>query len=593
MVTAEVSDATRRWTRNKSDELAIANGAFFDIDRGAYAVWWIERYCKLYEGENAGEPLILRSGCEQLFDFEFPIMLPWDEGGRELSLRREEIYSKYLADGNAPDWQYECTMRMFGWAKYSDRWERSIRRFREASIWIPKKQKKTPTLASWGVYLTCGDGEQGQKCFACAKDGTQAAISMDHAIAMIEQSPELMSECKTHKNERSIYHIPTRSKYKPMSSTGERNKQAKEGINGSILIDETHVVDRDLVGRISRAGISRSEPMRIEVSTAGNNPDCYGKERQDYARLVQSGIEKDDRLFVGIYGAPQDLSDRDLAADPIKYGKMANPAWGHTAHEEEFLADYNNSKKSISELARFKMYRLNIWSNTENQWLRLDDWCDCISQMKLEDFEKKRASIGMDLSKTRDMSALGISIPVGDVCFQACKLWITRQYAEDHKDQVDFLKWEGRELTIIDGDTIDQNLIRAEFEKISSLLDVLILVYDSTYAFEFTEWCEKKFPKIKQVEYPQSYSAMEQPIDDFEAAVRDKKLQIEDNRCLTWQAGHCSVKENDKGHRILKKPKRNDYRKIDGMVASVMSYWGTKHLPKSSSVYRRRGVLTA
>ena len=588
-----MDDVTNRWMRNKSDEGAVKRGSYCDVERGAFTVWWIERYCKLYEGEHAGEPLILRSGCEHLFDFDFPVMLPWDEGGRELSLRREEIYSKFKADGNHVDWQYECTMRMFGWAKHSDRWERDVRRFREASIWIPKKQKKTPTLASWGVYLTCGDSEPGQKCFACAKDGTQAGISMDHAIAMIEQSPELMAECKTHKNEKSIYHIPSRSKYRPLSSSGERNKDAKEGINGSILVDETHVVDRDFINIISRAGISRSEPFRIEVSTAGKYPDGYGKERQDYARLVEKGIETDDGLFVAIYEAPQDLSDKELAADPIKYGKMANPAWGHTAHEEEYTSDYNNSKKSISELARFKMYRLNIWSNAENQWLRMDDWADCIAEIKLEDLEGRKAAIGMDLSRTRDMSALGISIPTGETTFQACKLWITRKYAVDHKDQVDFAKWEGRELTIIEGDTIDQNLIRTEFEKLCELLEVMVLVYDQTYAFEFSEWCEKKFPKVKQIEYPQSYSAMEQPIDDFEAAIREHKLQIEENRCLTWQAGHCSVKENDKGHRILKKPKRNDYRKIDGMVASVMSYWGTKHLPKSSSVYRRRGVLTA
>ena len=583
---------TDRWIRNKSDENAVLNGCYFDIERGAYTVWWIERYCKLYEGEQAGEPLILRSGCEHLFDFEFPIMLDWDSGGRELSIKREQIYSDFLHSGNHVDWQYECTMRLFGWARKSEKWKRDIRRFREASIWIPKKQKKSPTLASWGTYLTCGDGESGQKCFACAKDGSQAGISMDHAIAMIEQSPELSLECKTHKNEKSIYHLPTRSKYRPLSSAGERNKQAKEGINGSILIDETHVVDRDFINIISRAGISRSEPLRIEVSTAGNNPDSYGKERQDYARLVESGSEKDDTLFVAIYEAPQDLSDRELAEDPVKYGKMANPAWGHTANEEEYLSDYSRSKKSISELARFKMYRLNIWSNTENQWLVMDNWLDCISELKLTDFEKKKASIGGDFSKTRDMSALGISIPVGDTTFQSVKLWVTRQYALDHKEQVDFFKWEG-DLTIIDGDVIDQNYIRSEFERLSELLDVQIFVYDATYAFEFTEWMEKKFPRIKQVEYPQSYSAMEAPIDDFEAAVRDGKLQIEDNKCLTWQAGHCAIKENDRGHRILRKPKRNDYRKIDGMVASVMSYWGTKHLPKSSSVYRRRGVLTA
>jgi phage terminase large subunit-like protein len=588
---------TKQWIRNKSDEMAVENGSFFDLSCGAFTVWWIERYCKLYEGEWAGKPLTLRSGCEHLFDFEYPIMQPWEEGGEELSIRRSEIYSQWIADGNTPDWQYECTMRMFGWQKFSETWKRNIRRFREASIWVPKKQKKSPTLGAWGVFLTCGDSEPGQKCFACAKDGTQAAISMDHAIAMIEQSPELMLECKTHKNEKSIYHIPTRSKYKPLSSSGESNKNAKEGINGSILVDETHVVDRDFINIISRAGISRSEPYRIEVSTAGNNPDGYGKERQDYARLVQSGTEQNDGLFVAIYEAPQSLTDSELAKDPVKYGKMANPAWGHTAHEEEFLADYNNSKRSISELSRFKMYRLNIWSNTANQWLRMDEWNDCGSEEKLEveSFHGRKASIGMDLSLTRDMSALVCSIPIDDkICYLTPRMWITQEYADRNKELVDFYQWQrSNELTIVDGDTIKPQLIRDEFTRLVELLDVCVFVYDKTYASEFVDWVEEKYPKIIQIDYPQQSAAMEKPIDDFEAAVREKRLLHDGNRCLTWQAGHCSVHENFKGHRILKKPKRNDYRKIDGMVASVMAYWGTKHLPKRSSVYRRRGVLTA
>lgn len=591
-----IDEITKKWMRNRSDELAVENGYRFDVERGAFTVWWIERYCKLYEGEWAGTPLVLRSGCEDLFDFDHPIDLQWEEGGKELSIRRAEIYADWLAAGNVPDWQYECTMRMFGWTHFSDRWKRNVRRFREASIWVPKKQKKSPTLAAWGVYLTIGDGEQGQKCFACAKDGTQASISMDHAIAMIEQSPELLSDCKIHRNEKSIYHIPSKSKYKPLSSSGERTQQTKEGLNGSILVDETHVVDRELINIISRAGISRSEPFRIEVSTAGNNPDGYGKERQDYARLVQSGNERNDSCFVAIYEAPQSLSDSELEKDPIKYGKMANPAWGHTAHEEEYLADYSQSKRSIAELARFKMYRLNIWSNTANQWLKLDEWLNCKSEetIDFESFPERKCSIGMDLSLTRDMSALSVSIPMGDMAFLIPRMWITQAYAEQYKDQIDFFEWQrSGELTIVPGDTIKPAMIRDEFSRISELLEIAVLVYDKTYATEFTEWVEEKHSKVLQVEYPQYSSAMEKPIDDFEAAVREGKIQHDGNRCLTWQAGHCSVAENFKGHRLLKKPKRNDYRKIDGMQASVMSFWGCKHIPKKDSVYRRRGVLMA
>jgi phage terminase large subunit-like protein len=585
---------TQLWMRNRSDDLAVENGCWFDVEVGAYVVWWIERYCKLYEGEWAGEPVLLRSGNPEV---DQRIELEWDEGGREASIKRAEIYAEWIASGEAqPDWQYECTMRMFGWQRFSQRWQRAVRRFNQAVVFIPKKQKKSPTLAAWGVYLTCGDGEQGGNTSCGAKDGNQAGISMRHALLMVEQSQELREVCKINQNEKSIEHLPSRSKYKPLSSANERTQKSKEGINGNILIDELHVCDRALIEIISRAGISRAEPMHIEVSTAGNNPDGYGFERQTYARAVLSGAEHNDQMFVAIYEAPQNLTDEELAKDPIKYGKMANPAWGHTAHEEEYLADYNQSRQSLRSLAIFKMYRLNIWQHTASQWLQMDKWVSCAERLNLEDYAGKFAAAGLDLSKTRDMSALAICIPQGGKNLLFPFIWVTEAAIERYRAKVKFEEWiQSGQLFMCEGDTIQEWRIREQFVDIAKLLKLQVLVKDRALAQDFEDWVEDKYPKITQIDYPQNAAMMEKPIDDFEAAVTEGSLTHCNNLCLNWQAGHATVTENGKGCRIIAKPKRDDYRKVDGMVAAVMAMWGTKQLPKqvNGEKYRRRGVLTA
>jgi len=110
---------TLAWVRNRSDELAVDNGCQFDPERADAACDWIERYCRLYEGSN--RPLLLA------------------------------------------DWQREATMRMFGWVRWSDRLQRWIRRFTRASIWIPKKNGKTPTAAAWALYLLAGEANPGRK----------------------------------------------------------------------------------------------------------------------------------------------------------------------------------------------------------------------------------------------------------------------------------------------------------------------------------------------------------------------------------------------------------------------------------------------
>jgi phage terminase large subunit-like protein len=214
---------------------------------------------------------------------DLPIFDEWEEGGQDRSFERAMIYAERFAGGDPVDWQYECTMRCFGWVHHSDRWKREVRRFRKSLIGVAKKNKKTPTEASWGLYLLAGDGEQGQKVFLGAKDGTQAAIAADHAIAMVEASDELSAECKVNKNLRRITYGPTKSWMQPLSSSDSASQKAKEGLNGSMLVDEIHVVDEGFMQRTKRMGISRSEPLIAQFSTAGMNPEGYGKGQWDYA----------------------------------------------------------------------------------------------------------------------------------------------------------------------------------------------------------------------------------------------------------------------------------------------------------------------
>src|SRR5262245_35868005 len=358
--------ATRDWIRNASDEKAVEAGCRFDEKRAQFTVDWIEKFCKLYEGELAGQPLRLL------------------------------------------DWQLDATMRLFGWVRHSPKWGRRVRRFRQASIWVGKKNGKTPSLAAWGLYLLCGDGEAGQKVFLAAKDGRQARELLGkHAVEMLLASPELSAECSLNRNTQTITHLPTRSIMQPLSSSNSRTQQSKEGLNGSVLIDEAHVVDTEFIARISRAGISRSEPLQIEVSTAGNNPDSYGRERFDHAQAVIRGEAEDEGLFALVYAAPQDVSDADLDADPVRILGMANPALGRLVDPEELRRDYQQSKqRGLQALLDCKMYRGNVWAKGANPWLRQSDWEACLEHFTLADLHGQSCWAGLDLSRTKDMTAL-------------------------------------------------------------------------------------------------------------------------------------------------------------------------------------------
>lgn len=573
-----------------------------DLERGLFVVWWIERFCKLYEGEHAGQPMRLR-GCHQCHTDE-PIPNDFNDAAIEQYMARAERHNACYHAGHFLDWQFECVVRLFGWVRYSEKWKREIRRFRQASIWVAKKNKKSPTLAAIGLYLLCGDGEPGQKVFLGAKDGQQARdVAGKHAIEMLSQSPELMEECSINKNLMQITHEPTRSIMRPMSSSNSRTQESKEGINGSVLIDETHVVDREFVGRISRAGISRSEPLQLEVSTAGDNPDGYGKERFDYASNVLDGTFENQDLFVAIYAAPQDLSDSDLASDPVKYGRMANPAMGHTVDEEEYLKDYNQSKVNIREFGNFKKYRLDIWQRSSSPWIHSSDWQQCESPYTEEDLIPYECYAGLDLSKTQDMSSLSLVFNCEDEIKRCLTwFWLPEEVARERADVVPYLQWaKDGWLELTPGNVIDYGYIKSRFRKLVERFTVLGLYYDKTYAEELTQSIEQgtideagreieKGTGIERIVFPQTLMYYSPICKEYERLILSKQFLHHGNPILTWQMGHVQVRSDVNQNIRPVKPPHGDNKKIDGVMATLMGLAGWVNNPVQRSVYESRGL---
>lgn len=551
---------TRRWVRNASDEAAVKNGYRFDEERGRHAVDWIERYCHLYEGELAGQLIRL------------------------------------------VDWSLDATMRMFGWVRHSEDWGREVRRFRKAGIWCPKKQGKSPTLAAWGLYLLAGDGEQGQKVYSVAKDGTQALISHTHAMEMVRRSPDLNSECVINKSTSQITHLPTSSVYKIVAGD---NPLSQEGLNGSLMVDETHVTDRALMKILRGAGISRAEPLHVEVSTAGRNPDSYGRERWDYGRKVESGEFTDESfLFIG-HAAPQDLSDADLDLDPAKYGKMANPAWGRLIKPSEFLADYSSAKVSIADLADFKMYRLNVWQQSSSPWLRESDWAACKREFTEEDLAGQECWAGLDLSKTRDMSAL-VLVFRGETAEEWKLLsyfWLPEEAAAKLNHLVPVLAWAKLGyLELTPGAVMDYGFIKSRFRALAARFRIRELAFDRTYAEELTQTLEQgqhgpggevieQGTGIERFDFPQTVMGYAEVTADFERLVIAHTLHHNGHPVLSWQAGHVNVRTDANGNRRPLKPKHGDYRKVDGIIAALMALARAMQAPQERpSVYESRGI---
>lgn len=535
----KIDKVTKKWIRNEADEKAAFNGCRFDEARGMFVVEWLQKNLILWEGEAAGQPFI-------------PV-----------------------------DWQYDCTMRIFGWVKQSQRWKRWIRRFREVLIGKPKKQKKSPTTAGWMLYLLDGDGEPGQNCYTAAKDGQQARIVQEHAIKMVRASPTLSRYMRINKTDFSISVDETNSKMKVLSSDNVASQKSKEGLNGSCSVDELHVVDEAFMRRITRMGISRSEPLIIQVTTAGNDPTSYGKKRYDYGVRVNSGDFENESFFFDWHEAPQTLTSDELAKDPIKYGKMANPSWGHTVGEEEYIADYKGCD-TPSAIRDFMMYRLNIWQSSANPFLQDHKWKACKKDVPDEYLRTLPCWGACDLSRTKDMTAICLGFKDrGDVIHLRWWFFMPEMIARERQNVAPFLDWAElplANLTLTDGDWIDYDYVWNCICELTLKYNIQKMVYDPRYATFFVQRLQsgeqnsdgtwKHRPADYPVELmPQVASTLAEPIDEFEKMVLNCTIGHDGNPIATWQAGN--VTKDRRG--LLSKPNgKDDVRTIDGIQAAVM-----------------------
>lgn len=542
---------TKKWIRTAADERAALAGMRFDAERGEFVCRWIETNCCLYEGELAGQPVVLYPAQREFF------------------------------------------MRLYGWVRWSDEWDQWIRRFTHASFWGAKKNGKSPTIAAHNLYLLCADGEAGQKVYQGAANGDQARIAQLHAVNMVRQSPALFADCKINNTTLTISHLPTGSTLSILTGDDSRGARAKEGLNGSVSYDELHVVNREMEERTSRAGISRKEPLNVAFSTAGDDPSSVGADRFKYGRQVNDGSRDDPHFLHVEYCGPDSPSEAEIDEHLEEYGRAANPAWGIIVKPSEFRADWQRSKGNPREVARFKQYRLNIWVGSTNQWLDTGGWEKGKEAFTLADMSGHDCYLGLDLSRTRDMTAAVLVFPlVGEgaeveskeadgetVYIEAVRVWplfwLPEKTASERNSLFPYLSWaRDGHIRLTKGAVVDyedvENTIVESVETHS--LRVAGIYYDKTYASELTARLADRLgldPANQRVEVPQTLMGLSPLAKEFERRVSVGLIRHPGNAVLSWQVGHCEVKADANQNIRPVKPSPHSGKSIDGIMATL------------------------
>ncbi|MED1520189.1 terminase large subunit [Bacillus safensis] len=524
--------AVERYLRMKKKK-----GIRLDVDRANWAMDFIETFCKYKEGEVAGQNIRLT------------------------------------------DWEKFNLTCIFGFVK-KNRFNKEVRVIRTSYIQIPRKNDKTTLAGGVGNYMLFGDGELGAECFCAATERAQADIAASKMISSIENSPDLKSRSTIYKNSNKVIYSYTidgkkfENTFKPLS----KNTTGLDGFNPHfVLLDEVHAHGNADIYDVLKSGMgSRSQPLMFIISTAGKGATSVGLQIYEYAKQVLRETHEDDSWWV--YITEPDKGDK--WDDPAVWRKV-NVNYNVSVDGDYLQERFKEAQLSDERKDEFMAKHLNVFVRSTGTYfdkdivgkMILDDNGEIIRD--IGDYSGSEVVLGLDLSKTTDLTCVSINIPTHDDSGRSRLVVKQMYFIPDHNI-------EGREktenipyrqmaekgfLTFCPGRSIDYDMVIRYMIECAQMYDVIQVNYDPALSEKIIESLEAE--GFTCVEVKQYGAVLNSPWDDAEVLMYEGRIKT-DNPLFIYCIENVVAEKNYQG---LKRPsKKQSKNKIDGFSAFLTAH---------------------
>jgi len=417
--------------------------------------------------------------------------------------------------------------------------EQGRRKVRTALIGIPRKNGKSLLSSAIATYMLIADDRDAMPLVVCAaSDRQQARLVHDECKRIIQDSPELSSVCTVYRNEIKCH------RNNGVLRVVSADAGSAQGMAPSAVIyDEAHVFKNDdLYQALTLGSGARSEPLFINISTAGFDLTSPLGRQYTYGLKVQSGEIKDDSFAMIWHGPPL---NSDFDPDDPEVWKACNPAWEWLNHDE-----FEAAHKSTPQAAWIR-FRLNGWTKTENSWLPQGAFDACKSKRRLQ--EGEAVVLGFDGSWSGDSTAL-----------VACSI--------DDPKHVELIGlWERPLDQHVQGWRVNVDDVSRTIREAAEKYTCVEIACDP-YRWELVlyQLAEEGLPIV---EYPTNAisrsTAATQILYDL---IVDKQITFADNQAaLQRHFENAVLKEDARGARLSKPGQRGHPQKIDAAVATMIA----------------------
>lgn len=471
-------------------------------------------------------------------------------------------------------WQQALVANLFGWVRWSAKWQRWVRRYRECLLYVGRKNGKTPFVAGLGLYELIEGDEAGQQNYAAASTRDQAGKLFRYAKAMVQANKEYFEErCRIYGGtaqagqSKSIVKLPDETSFLQVIAAGADAQHG--GTAHLILIDELHAQpNRELVDTLSTslASENRAEPLLVMLTTADFDGPSICNEKHAYAKGVQDGSIPDAHFLPVIYEAERDADWTDE-----RVWALANPNLDVSVSRDYLRRECKKAQAVAALENTFRRLHLNQKTQTDSRWLKAEAWDECAGEVAPERLAGAPCYAGLDLASTTDLAALALLFPLEEGRYAVLPyFWAPRELPHSREQRVRELirGWatEGH-ITLTPGNVIDYDYIRADINKLAERYDIKKIAVDRWGAVETI--LKLKDAGLDAFPFGQGYESMNAPTKRLEALVLERKLMHFGNPVLRWMAGNVVVEQDAAGN--YKPAKNRSTEKVDGIVALCMS----------------------